>query len=108
MQEMPGDNGNKFGPQEEIIHEEIIHEGITREVNAEENTAGKNAQPLNGSGVGGEAGAGGVRSSGDNDHFIREMLELFNGKLIETGGNELKSRDFWSFSIDSVPEETDE
>ncbi|MGI6329043.1 MAG: DNA polymerase III subunit gamma/tau [Dethiobacteria bacterium] len=110
MQEMPGDNGNKFGPQEEIIHEEIIHEGITREVNAEENTAGKNAQPLNGSGVGGEAGggAGGVQSSGDNDNFIREMLELFNGKLIETGGNELKSRDFWSFSIDSVPEETDE
>ena len=50
----------------------------------------------------------GAQSSGDNDNFIREMLELFNGKLIETGRNELKSREFWSFSIDSVTEETDE
>ena len=95
LQEMPEDNRNKYGPYEENTPQEI-----TREVDAGENTAGKNARV--------SGGAGGAQLSGDGDLFIREMLELFNGKLIEAGGNELKSRDFWSFSIDSVPEETDE
>ncbi|NLL21455.1 MAG: DNA polymerase III subunit gamma/tau [Firmicutes bacterium] len=88
-----------------------------QEINKKEKTKGKitnrhslrsgyKHNPLNESGAG--YGAGGTQISGDNDYFIREMLELFDGKLIEAGSNELKSREFWSFSIDSVTEETDE
>ena len=44
----------------------------------------------------------------DDDFFIRQMLELFNGRLIETGGEKLASRDFWSFSLDETGHEPPE
>ncbi len=43
-----------------------------------------------------------------DDFFIRQMLELFNGQLIETGGESLDSRDFWSFSFEEIDHEPQE
>lgn len=123
LQEMPEDNPYRPEPREENAREKNT-EGINAQnaQNAQDkNFQGKNRQeitniqpfhsdyenkPPNESSVGGEAG--GAQLSGDGDLFIREMLELFNGKLIEAGGEELKSRDFWSFSVDSVPSEPDD
>jgi len=44
----------------------------------------------------------------DDDFFIRQMLELFNGRLIETGVEKLASRDFWSFGLDEAGHEPPE
>jgi DNA polymerase-3 subunit gamma/tau len=33
----------------------------------------------------------------EKDFFFRQMLELFNGRLIETYGEPLDSRDFWTY-----------
>jgi DNA polymerase-3 subunit gamma/tau len=62
-------------------------------------------------GVGGEAAEKKTNSTLKNseekrgdDFFIHQMLELFNGRLIETGGESLDSRDFWSFSLEEIGE----
>ncbi|MDO9536133.1 MAG: DNA polymerase III subunit gamma/tau [Bacillota bacterium] len=44
----------------------------------------------------------------DYDSFMGDMLELFNGRILEAAGDGLESRDFWSFSLESAPLEIDE
>jgi DNA polymerase III subunit gamma/tau len=44
----------------------------------------------------------------DYDSFMGDMLELFNGRILEAAGNGLESRDFWSFSLESDPLEIEE
>jgi hypothetical protein len=39
---------------------------------------------------------------GGDSSFIHQMLELFDGRLIETGAKKLGSRDFWTFSLEEL------
>lgn len=58
--------------------------------------AGKEAQPDKPTGE--KPGKKAKENKGD-EFFIRQMLELFNGQLIEAGEERFGSRDFWSYGV---------
>jgi len=46
-----------------------------------------------------------LKGKKEDDFFIQQILELFNGRLIETGMETLNFRDFWGFSLNGQKEE---
>ena len=47
-------------------------------------------------------------SNKECDSFMGDMLELFNGRILEAAGDGLDSGDFWSFSLEPEPLEIEE
>ena len=43
------------------------------------------------------------QNTSQDDYYIKEMLELFNGQLIQTNGDSMDSPEFWSYPLPPHP-----